>query len=167
VNAIASVQSRIGGYAGEGNVSRAVVAGTAFSIAVLLAVSAALADGSSKGHGEGGRFAVYYPIIAKYNKSGELFRIEGACRSACTLFLGIRNVCVDRTATLAFHGGPDSKTHKVGPDTSSSRGMLAAYKPKLKRYLLDGHHLDSSNYHELSGAVLIDKFGYPACPKRS
>jgi hypothetical protein len=45
--------------------------------------------------------------------------------------------------------------------------MLAAYKPKLRRYLLDGHHLDTSNYHELSGAKLIDTFGYLACPKRS
>ncbi len=130
-------------------------------------VATAHAEGTSKGHGEGGRFAVYYPIIAKYNKSGDLFRIEGVCRSACTLFLGIRHVCVDRGATLSFHGGPDSKTHKVGRDTSSSRGMLAAYKPKLRRYLLDGHHLDTSNYHELSGAKLIDTFGYLACPKRS
>jgi hypothetical protein len=73
-------------------------------------VATAHAEGTSKGHGEGGRFAVYYPIIAKYNKSGDLFRIEGVCRSACTLFLGIRHVCVDRGATLSFHGGPDSKT---------------------------------------------------------
>src|SRR5262245_37251340 len=106
-----------------------MVAGSVFAVAMLVAAFAALAEGSSKGHGEGGRFAVYYPIIAKYNKSGELFRIEGACRSACTLFLGIRNVCVDPKATLAFHGGPDAKTHKIGPDTSSTRGMLAAYKP--------------------------------------
>ena len=143
-----------------------IVSGSVLAIAMLAAASAVQSEGSSRGHGEGGRFAVYYPIIAKYNKSGELFRIEGACRSACTLFLGIRNVCVDRKAVLAFHGGPDSKTHKVGPDTSSTRGMLAAYKPKLRRYLLDGHHLDSSQYHELAGAVMIDKFGYPACKGR-
>ena len=80
----------------------------------LVAHTPARADGSSKPHGEGGRFAVYYPIIAKYNKSGELFRIEGVCRSACTLFLGIRNVCIERKAELSFHAGPDRKTHKVG-----------------------------------------------------
>ena len=130
---------------------------------VLATAPAAFADGSSKGHGEGGRFAVYYPIIAKYNKSGELFRIEGVCRSACTLFLGIHNVCIDPNALLAFHAGPDRKTKLRGPDTSSSRAMLAAYKPALRRYLLDGHHMDTSAYHTLSGATLIDKFGYPAC----
>jgi hypothetical protein len=130
---------------------------------VLVAAPAALGEGSSKAHGAGGRFAVYYPIIAKYNRNGELFRIEGVCRSACTLFLGIRNVCVDRAASVSFHGGPDKKTHKVGPDTSSSRAMLAAYKPQLRKYLLDGHHMDSSAYHTLAGDTLIDKFGYPVC----
>ncbi len=140
-----------------------------FGVALLIAAAPAVsawADGSSRPHGQGGRFAVYYPIIAKYNKSGERFRIEGECRSACTLFLSIRNVCVDRKALLAFHGGPDAKTHKVGPGSSSSRGMLAAYKPKLRQYLLDGHHLDSSKYHELAGTALIEKFGYPECKPR-
>jgi hypothetical protein len=138
----------------------------ALCVWVVAAATCVRADGSSKPYGDGGRFAIYFPIIAKYDKSGELFRIEGVCRSACTLFLGIRNVCVDRGAKLAFHGGPDAKTHKVGPDTSSTRGMLATYKPKLRRYLLDGHHMDTSSYHELGGAVLIDKFGYAACKRR-
>jgi hypothetical protein len=127
---------------------------------------AALSDGSSKGHGAGGRFAVYYPIIAKYNRNGELFRIEGFCRSACTLFLSIRNVCVERSAFLSFHAGPDAKTGKWGPSASSTRAMLAAYKPKLRRYLLDGHHVDSRKYHTLSGATLIDRFGYLECKAR-
>jgi hypothetical protein len=130
----------------------------------LVAATSALADGSSKGHGEGGRFSVYYPIIAKYNKSGERFRIEGFCRSACTLFLSIKNVCVDRGAFLSFHAGPDAKTHKWVRDSSSTRAMLAAYKPKLRKYLLDGHHVDSRKYFTLKGATLIDTFGYHECP---
>jgi len=125
-----------------------------------------LAEGSSKGYGEGGRFAVYLPIIAKFNKSGELFRIEGECRSACTLFLSIRNVCIDRDAVLSFHAGPDRVTHKWGRDSSSTKTLLAAYKPKLKHYLLNGHHVDTPEYHTLKGAALIDDFGYPACKGR-
>jgi hypothetical protein len=152
----------------EGNVRRRPVAARsrrlALYIAALVAASAAHAEGSSKGHGEGGRFAVYYPIIAKYNKSGERFRIEGACRSACTLFLSIRNVCVDRSALLSFHAGPDAKTRKWVRNSSSTRTMLRAYKPALKRYLLDGHHVESSTYHTLKGATLIDRFGYAECP---
>jgi len=131
--------------------------------AVLGAAPAANADGSSKPHGAGGRFAVYYPIIAKYNKSGELFHIEGFCRSACTLFLSIRNVCVERGAFLSFHAGPDRKTKKWVRNSSSTRAMLAAYKPELRRYLLDGHHVDSRKYFTMKGATLIDRFGYKEC----
>jgi len=138
--------------------------GLALCLIALGAAPAALADGSSKPHGGGGRFAVYYPIIKKYNKSGERFRIEGFCRSACTLFLSIKNVCVDRSAFLSFHAGPDRKTHKWVRNSSSTRKMLRAYKPKLRRYLLDGHHVDSRTYFTMKGATLIDKFGYEECP---
>ena len=62
-----------------------------------------MATGSSAGMVGGGPFADYDPIIAQYNASGEEFRIEGYCKSSCTLFLGIRNVCVDRDANLWFH----------------------------------------------------------------
>jgi hypothetical protein len=138
--------------------------GLALFFYALSAVPPAFADGSSKPHGEGGRFSVYTPIIAKYNKSGELFRIEGVCRSACTLFLSIKNVCVERGAFLSFHAGPDAKTHKWVRNSSSTRAMLAAYKPKLRKFLLDGHHVDSAQYFTMKGARLIDTFGYKECP---
>ena len=50
--------------------------------------SPSFAEGTSLGHGEGGRIVDFLPIIQQYNASGELFRIEGVCKSACTLFLG-------------------------------------------------------------------------------
>ncbi|MGE3067087.1 MAG: hypothetical protein AB7K67_16005 [Hyphomicrobiaceae bacterium] len=148
------------------HLGRATFAATMICTASLLAAQTALAAGSSRGHGQGGRFAVYYPIIKKYNKSGELFRIEGVCRSACTLFLSIRNVCVDRKAFVSFHAGPDARTGKWGRNSSSTRTMLSAYKPKLREYLLDGHHVDSRRYHTLKGAMLIDRFGYKECKLR-
>src|SRR4051812_35493432 len=60
----------------------------------------ALADGSSTPYGGGGRMAKFDAIIGQYNASGELFRIEGHCQSSCTMFLAIRNVCVDANANL-------------------------------------------------------------------
>lgn len=142
------------------------VRGLALCLIALAATAVARADGSSRPHGEGGNFSVYTPIIAKYNKSGEPFRIEGACRSACTLFLSIKNVCVDRKAFLSFHAGPDRKTKKWVRNSSSTRAMLAAYKPKLRKFLLDGHHVDSRKYFTLPGATLIDAFGYKECKPR-
>lgn len=132
--------------------------------ALAFAAPATQAEGTSKGYGAGGRFARYYPVINRYNKSGERFRIVGFCRSACTLFLSIKTVCIERGAFLSFHAGPDRKTGRWVRNSSSTRAMLAAYKPKLRQYLLDGHHVDSRKYFTMKGATLIDKFGYSECP---
>ena len=77
--------------------------------AVLLALmpASAIAAGSSAGFGMGGNYSRFDPVVAQYNASGELFRIEGHCQSSCTLFLGIRNVCIERGASLLFHSAHD------------------------------------------------------------
>lgn len=126
---------------------------------VVLFSSSAMA-GTSQGYGVGGRFAVYDPIVAAHNKSGELFRIEGRCQSACTLFLGIRNVCVERSAALAFHGGQD---HSGKISAVSTQHMLNAYKPRLRQYLVSGGYVETSAFHTVSGGELIDRFGYKEC----
>jgi hypothetical protein len=125
--------------------------------------SPALADGTSLGHDEGGRVVDFLPIVRQYNASGELFRIQGICKSACTLFLGIRNVCVERSATLMFHGGHDIQENVTGPDTRASRAALYRYNPALRQYLLEGHYMDTDAFHTLPGSVLIDRFGYKEC----
>src|SRR5437764_11547089 len=77
-------------------------------IVFLFGVSTtALAEGSSKGYGMGGWFEQFDPVVRQYNQSGELFRIAGHCQSACTLFLSIRNVCIEPSAQLLFHAGHD------------------------------------------------------------
>jgi len=130
---------------------------------VLLSATSAMAAGTSQGYGNGGFFARYDPIVAQYNKSGEEFRIVGHCQSACTLFLGIRHVCVERSARLLFHGGHDRNR---SPLQSSTQHMLNAYNPRLRRYLLAGHYMETSAFHTITGTDLIDKFGYRECPRQ-
>ena len=50
-------------------------------------------------------FGQFLNVIQQYNASGERFRIDSHCQSACTMFLSIRNVCVTPGATLLFHAG--------------------------------------------------------------
>lgn len=126
--------------------------------------SSAFAEGTSLGHGEGGRIVDFLPIVRQYNANGELFRIQGVCKSACTPFLGIRNICIERDATLMFHAGHDIQENVTGPDTRASRAMLYRYNMALRRYLLEGHHMDTDEYHTLMGSELIDRFGYRECP---
>ena len=127
--------------------------------------SPAFAEGTSLGRGEGGRIVDFLPIVQQYNAKGELFRIQGVCKSACTLFLGIRNVCIERDATLMFHGGHDIQEDITGPDTRASRAMLDRYNKALRQYLLEGHYMDSGEYHTLLGSDLIERFGYKECPR--
>jgi hypothetical protein len=131
---------------------------------VLTLAPPALAAGSSRGYGEGGRFSRYDPIVAKYNRSGAPFRIEGRCRSACTLFLAIRNACIDRNAVLGFHGAnfPGVPAARAKRNTAH---MLNAYKPALRRYLLSHRYLATPHYHAVPARELIERFGYRACPR--
>jgi hypothetical protein len=128
--------------------------------------AAALAAGSSLPYGEGGYVPNFVKIVRQYNMSGDEFRIEGVCKSACTMFLGIRDVCVERDARLMFHAGHDIAENRTGPDTRASRAALYRYNANLRRYLLEGHYMDTEAYHTLTGSDLIDRFGYRECPPK-
>jgi hypothetical protein len=137
-----------------------------FGLIMILAThaGAAFAAGSSLPYAEGGYVPDFVKIVQQYNASGDDFRIEGACKSACTLFLGIRNVCVERDAQLMFHAGHDIAENRTGPDTRASRAALYRYNESLRRYLLEGHYMDTDAFHTLRGSALIDRFGYRECP---
>jgi hypothetical protein len=130
--------------------------------ALILAVSTSAMAGTSAGYEMGGRFARFDPVVSEANQSGEPFRIQGHCQSACTLFLGIRNVCVDRNATLLFHAGHDRARNVTA---SATDHMLAAYNARLRDYVMSNHYMDTLAFHAISGRDMIAKFGYRQCPK--
>jgi hypothetical protein len=132
-------------------------------LAALLLFSTSAMAGSSAGYGMGGQFSRFDPVVSQYNQSGELFRIEGHCQSACTLFLGIRNVCIERSATLLFHAGHDRNKNIT---SSSTQHMLSAYNASLRNYVTAQHFMDTLEFHSISGRDMIQKFGYRECPKK-
>jgi len=132
----------------------------AFPLVALL-LGPAIAAGSSEGHGRGGLYIYFDPIVAQYNQSGEEFRITGHCRSACTLFLAIRHVCIEPSAELRFHAGHD-RNGAVG--VRETQHMLNAYNGRLRSYLLAQHAMDSFDFFTISGHDMIHKFGYRQCP---
>jgi hypothetical protein len=140
--------------------------GTIALLAVFSCIAAtvwgtpALAAGSSLPYGGGGRFAKFDPIVQQYHQSGELFRIQGHCQSSCTLFLAIRNVCIEPGATLLFHGGGFPEI-----SAAATEHMLSAYNSSLRAHLLEHHALETKAFFPVSGADMIRKFGYPRCPK--
>ena len=131
------------------------------SLAFMLMASTAFAATSEK-FGKGGWYRDFQPEIERANASGELFRIKGHCQSLCTMFLGLRNVCVERSARLLFHAGHDRQRNI---NAGSTQRMLGAYNASLRQYVLDNHYMDPLAFHTISGSMIIDKFGYRECPR--
>jgi hypothetical protein len=109
---------------------------------------------SSTGYGKGGRTKDFAVDVQKYDQSGESFRIMGHCQSACTMFLAVRNVCVEPSARLLFHAGDNA--------TATSR-MMNSYNSKLRAYLVANRAMETPAFHTISGSDMISKFGYKAC----
>ncbi len=128
--------------------------------------SRALADGSSIPYGGGGPMAKFDAIIGQYNASGELFRIEGHCQSSCTMFLAIRNVCVDANANLLFHAALSAHERDHAPYPERNRHMASHYNSALRGFVLANHYMDSFTFHSISGRDISRKFGYRQCSKK-
>ena len=106
-------------------------------------------------------FRYFQSVIRQYNASGERFRIDSHCQSACTMFLSIRNVCVEPGAELLFHAGGDRAKGIISPTVTQK--MLSFYKPALRQYVTANHFVDTLDFHSISGSEIISRFGYPAC----
>jgi hypothetical protein len=109
---------------------------------------------SSTGYGKGGRTKDFAVDVQKYDQSGESFRITGHCQSACTMFLAVRNVCIEPSARLLFHAGDNA--------TATSR-MMNSYNSKLRAHLVANRAMETPAFHTISGSDMISKFGYKAC----
>jgi hypothetical protein len=131
------------------------------SLIVLILSSSAFAATSEK-YGKGGWIKDFQPEIDRANSSGELFRIKGHCQSNCTLFLGLRNVCVERSATLLFHAGHDRQRNI---SAVSTQRMLNAYNAALRAYVTEKGYMNTLEFHAIPGSMIIDKFGYRECPR--
>ncbi|MDB5576445.1 MAG: hypothetical protein JWR80_1621 [Bradyrhizobium sp.] len=138
---------------------RLIAVGLAFAMIWSTAAFAA----TSEGYGMGGWMERFQPVIDQANRSGELFRITGHCQSACTTFLGIRNVCVERSASLLFHAAHD-RQRVISPRWTAH--FMGTYNARLRGYLAAGRYMETLEFHTVSGAAMIDRFGYRECPRR-
>jgi hypothetical protein len=124
----------------------------------VISSSPVVAQDSSTPYSFGGFSKSFGELASQINRSGKLFRIEGTCRSACTMFLSLKDVCVDLNATLLFHSG------KPGTVRGRAR-MLATYNAKLREFLIANHYMDTPEFHAISGRDIVGKFGYRECPQ--
>lgn len=115
----------------------------------------AFAQASSVPYAMGGSARKFAQERDRFARSGQLFRIEGHCQSSCTMFLKLRNVCVEPNAELLFHAGANLFATEL---------MLKSYNSKLRSFLTANHYMDAPEFHTISGREMIQKFGYRQCP---
>jgi hypothetical protein len=128
---------------------------------LVLASTSAMAAGSSVGYELGGSYYRFASLVQQYNGSGELFRIDGVCQSACTLFLAIRNVCIGPNARLLFRAAVENRRRSE----HLTRLSLEHYNASLRSYLIGQRAMDEwEKFHTVYGGDLISRFGYRKCP---
>src|ERR1700744_4671100 len=121
--------------------------GVVFCGFIACPASSARADGSvsslhmGMGAPNAYAFAQFQSVVAQYNASGERFRIDSHCQSACTMFLSIRNVCVSPGATLLFHAGGSMAKGIINP--GSTQAMLMTYNAALQKYVTEHHFMET------------------------
>ncbi|WP_036293032.1 hypothetical protein [Methylosinus sp. PW1] len=130
---------------------------------LALALLLAGCQGASVTRDAGGNLRAYMDEARRLDARGAQKAIRGVCASACTIYLGLRNVCVEPGAQLWFHAAhlPDDPS----PDSLGSLEMLAFYPPRVREWVMRSGALDSTDFDKakmLSGEALI-AMGVPAC----
>ena len=126
-----------------------------FCLSLILAACATPAfAATSEPWARGRRTRDFAVDVARFRQTGELFRITGHCQSACTMFLALRNVCIEPSARLLFHAGRTPE---------GTQRMFNSYNGRLRAYLTTRRVMESPAFYTISGQDMIGRFGYRAC----
>ena len=70
--------------------------------------------------------------------------ISGVCASACTMYLGVKNVCVEPDAEVWFHAAHVPGDHR--PDPLGSLQMLSYYPKKVRAWAIQVGALEGTEW---------------------
>lgn len=78
----------------------------------------------------GGVLYGYYTDVLRADMASREIRIRGTCISACTVYLGAKNVCVEPDAMLWFHAASDGD--RTRPDVRATEHMMTYYPDPVR-----------------------------------
>jgi hypothetical protein len=108
----------------------------------------------------GGLVDVYQRNMIKYNLENRRVEIRGSCRSACTLALGVKNVCVGKGAQVRWHHAYNSYTGDARADVTQQ--MLSQIPFKIAQTVGPYISVSYNDKATLSYSQLI-QLGIPDC----
>lgn len=116
------------------------------------------------GNDPGGRLRPRIALVDRLRVSGRRVEIRGDyCFSACTIYLGARNVCVRPGTRFGFHG----PSFRKGPNRFDrfdrwSRKMASYYPAPLRSWFLSYARFLTKRHATVTGRELI-AMGVPRC----
>lgn len=168
---MSAVASRTGAVRPKVVRSRALRLCSATAIAAFCIIGQPALAGDRRPLDRGGAIALYLENIRNF--SGRKV-ISGDCMSACTLWLGYTNTCVEDDAVLWFHGAADPirQMRYANPWKSISETanivLLQHYPYKVRQVVRPW--LESPEYKTLSGRELhalgVSRCHEPRAPAR-
>jgi hypothetical protein len=111
----------------------------------------------------GGKLLAYTAQVDRLNREKRAKRISGVCASACSVFLGVRRVCVERDAQVWFHAAYEPAS--LRPDPTGTLVMLSYYPRRVRRWAIQTRALERTSWsaeHMLTGEQLI-QMGLSPC----
>src|SRR4051794_38829326 len=117
------------------------------------------------GYDAGGNIRAYAADVSRLNRTGAKKVISGVCASACTMYLGVKNMCIEPDAEVWFHAA-----HLPGedrPDPLGSLQMLSYYPKKVRAWAIQVGALEKTEWdgaNVLTGRQLIG-MGLASCLK--
>lgn len=112
----------------------------------------------------GGRIDIRAQEIAQLRHDRRPVELRGeACVSACTMYLGLEDVCVDPRTTFGFHG-PSSYGIPMPPEYFEywSQFLAGYYNAPLSDWFLTTARFRLHTLYTVSGQELI-RLGYRPC----
>ncbi len=119
------------------------------------------------GNDPGGAVEQRVAAVRDLQVHGTKVEIRGDyCLSACTLYLGIADVCTTPRTVFGFHG-PGSAIYGIGLTPAAfehwSQVMARHYPPPLRSWYLNVARNRTTGFYSVRGRDLIE-MGLAACP---
>lgn len=101
----------------------------------------------------GGVVSQFMDRVDRYNREGREVRIMGSCRSACILYLGVKNVCVGPNAVIKAHEAYEPQTGIARPDVTLE--MMNAIPVRVSARLWPYISKEYNQYTTLNASQLV------------
>lgn len=137
-----------------------------FAMGVSVCLSIAHADTLIIPNDPGGRIDLRQQAIQRIKQAGDRVEIRGGyCNSACTMYLGLPNMCVSASTVFGFHG-PSSEYPGVPLRQANferwSRVMAQSYPEPLKTWFMTDARYEIRGIKRVRGRDIIN-MGVPEC----